>query len=178
MTSQLFISAFGLGLLSSFHCVSMCGAIAFSLPTQHLSPYKKIEGILLYNSGRIFTYSLLGMLFGIAGRQIYLGGFQQWFSIIAGAAILITVIQSFLGSPVFHLPGFKKVNQFVQKLIGRFIQKPSFSGIFTLGMANGLLPCGLVYLAITGAVAAGSITGAATFMIAFGLGTFPALFLL
>ena len=178
MSWQLFISAFGLGLLSSFHCVSMCGAIAFSLPTQHLSPTKKIAGILLYNSGRIFTYSLLGMLFGIAGRQLYLGGFQQWFSIIAGLAILIIVIQSFLGSPVFHLPGVKKVNLFVQQLISHFIRKPSFPGIFTLGMANGLLPCGLVYLAITGAIAAGTITGAATFMIAFGLGTFPALFLL
>src|SRR3954464_3314247 len=63
-------------------------------------------------------------------------------------------------------------------MVCHFIQKPSFPGIFTLGMANGLLPCGLVYLAITGAVAAGSITGAATFMIAFGIGTFPALFLL
>ncbi|WP_018615354.1 sulfite exporter TauE/SafE family protein [Segetibacter koreensis] len=178
MSFQIFISALVLGLLSSFHCVSMCGAIAFSLPTQHLSPTKKLFGILLYNSGRIFTYALLGMLVGIAGRQLYIGGFQQWFSIIAGAGILIIVIQSFLGLPVFHLPGFKKVNGLVQKLIIRFIKKPSFPGIFSLGIANGLLPCGLVYLAITGAMAVGSITGAATFMVAFGMGTFPALFLL
>ncbi|MDB5245632.1 MAG: sulfite exporter TauE/SafE family protein [Segetibacter sp.] len=178
MSWQIFITAFSLGLLSSFHCVGMCGAIAFSLPTQSLSPAKKIAGILLYNTGRILTYAFFGMLFGIAGRQIYVGGLQQWFSIIAGASILVIVIQSYVGSPVFHLPGFKQVNLFVQKLIGRFLLKPSFASIFLLGMANGLLPCGLVYLAITGALAAGTITGATTFMAAFGVGTFPAMFLL
>ena len=178
MSWQIIISAFSLGLLSSFHCVGMCGAIAFSLPTQYLEPAKKLAGILLYNSGRIFTYALLGMLFGIIGRTIYLGGFQQWFSIIAGVVILMIVIQSTLHKPVFHLPGFSRINQLVQKLIARFLTKPSFGSTFLLGIANGLLPCGLVYLAITGALAAGTIAGAAGFMIAFGAGTFPAMFLL
>jgi len=178
MNWQIFLSAFSLGLLSSFHCVGMCGAIAFSLPTQHLAPVKKLAGILLYNSGRIFAYAVLGMLFGVVGRTIYLGGFQQWFSIIAGIAILLIVIQSALRSPVFHLPGFNRMNLFIQHLIGRFLQKPSFTSMFLLGMANGLLPCGLVYLAITGALAAGTVSGAAGFMVYFGLGTFPAMFLL
>ena len=167
-----------MGLLSSFHCVGMCGAIAFSLPTQQLSPAKKTGGILLYNTGRIVTYTLLGILFGIAGRQIYVGGFQQWFSIIAGTLILAILIQSLFRSPVFHLPGFKRANLFVQKLIGAFLLKPTLGGMFMLGMANGLLPCGLIYLAITGALAAGSVMGAATFMAAFGLGTLPAMFFL
>lgn len=178
MTWQLIISAFAMGLLSSFHCVGMCGAIAFSLPTQHLSPAKKVSGIFLYNSGRIFSYSLLGVFFGFVGRQIYVGGLQQWFSIIAGVFILAIVVQSAFRSPVFHLPGFKQLNKLVQKLIGRFLMQPSATSMFLLGMANGLLPCGLIYLAITGAVATGSVMGAATFMAAFGAGTFPAMFLL
>jgi sulfite exporter TauE/SafE len=178
MTTTLFISALALGLLSSFHCVGMCGAIAFSLPTQHLKGVKKTAGILLYNSGRISTYTLLGLLFGLVGRQIELAGFQQWFSIIAGVTILFIVIQTSAKKPVFHLPGFKKLNLWVQKLVAKFLSARSMSSMYMLGMANGLLPCGLVYLAITGALAAGTVAGAAGFMAAFGFGTFPALFLL
>ncbi|WP_165958159.1 sulfite exporter TauE/SafE family protein [Segetibacter sp. 3557_3] len=175
---QIILSAFALGLLSSFHCVGMCGAIAFSLPTQHLNNRGKVAGILLYNGGRIITYSSLGVIFGAVGRTIYLGGFQQWFSIIAGVLILLILVQSMLPTPVLHLPGFKKMNLFVQHLIGGFLRNPTFGGMLLLGMANGLLPCGLVYLALTGAVSTGSISDASAFMAAFGLGTMPAMFLL
>ena len=96
---QIFISAFSIGLISSFHCVGMCGAIAFSIPAQNLSPFKKILAIILYNTGRIVTYATLGVVFGLAGRQLYLGGFQQWFSIIAGSLILIITVQSLLKYP-------------------------------------------------------------------------------
>ena len=178
MIWQIIISAFSLGLLSSFHCVGMCGAIAFSLPTQNLSQPKKAAGILLYNAGRIFTYTILGVIFGLVGRQIYLGGFQQWFSIIAGIIILLLVIKSVTRPGVLHIPGFNKMNAWVQKIISKFLNRPTVSSSFFLGMANGLLPCGLVYLAITGALASGTILGAAGFMASFGLGTFPAMFLL
>lgn len=178
MTWAIFISAFSLGLLSSFHCVGMCGAIAFSLPTQHLKSYKKAAGILLYNTGRITTYALIGVLFGLMGRQIYLGGFQQWFSIIAGIVILLIVIQTATQKPVFHLPAFTGFNKWVQKLIAHFLSSPALGSMYFLGMANGLLPCGLVYLSLTGALAAGSILGAAGFMASFGLGTLPAMFML
>ncbi len=178
MTWSIFISAFTLGLLSSFHCVGMCGAIAFSLPTQHLNGLKKAAGILLYNAGRISTYTVLGVLFGLLGRQIYLAGFQQWFSIIAGIVILMIVIQGASGRPVFHLPGYNKMHTWVQNAIARFLTSPSIASMYLLGIANGLLPCGLVYLSITGALAAGTLGGAAGFMASFGLGTFPAMFLL
>jgi uncharacterized protein len=178
MNWQLFISAFSLGLLSSFHCVGMCGAIAFSLPTQHLPPPKKLAGILLYNGGRIFMYSLIGILFGFVGRQIRIAGFQQWFSIIAGVVILLVVIQTATRKTFVHLPGFTAFNSLTQKLVVRWMKAATVLNMFFLGMANGLLPCGLVYLAVTGALAAGTIGGAAGFMAAFGAGTFPALFLL
>jgi len=178
MTWQLFISALSLGLLSSFHCVGMCGAIAFSLPTQHMAQPQKLLGILLYNLGRISTYSLIGVLFGVVGRQIRISGFQQWFSIVAGVIILLVVIQAASKKTFVHLPGFNRVNAFVQSLVARWLKGGSVKNMFLLGMANGLLPCGLVYLAVTGALAAGTIGGAAGFMAAFGAGTFPALFLL
>jgi uncharacterized protein len=178
MSWQIFISAFSIGLLSSFHCVGMCGAIAFSLPTHHLSPARKIAATFLYNAGRVATYTILGLIFGIAGRQIYLGGFQQWFSVIAGLVILMIAMQAIFKYPLFHLRGFNRLNLFVQQLVSKFINNSALSNIFLLGMANGLLPCGLVYLAIAGALGTGSIDGAAFFMMAFGLGTFPAMFAL
>lgn len=178
MPWPVFISALALGLLSSFHCVGMCGAIAFSLPTRHLAGFKKLAGILLYNAGRTATYAFLGLVFGIVGRQIHLAGFQQIFSIVAGLTILAVVVQSYIGRPVLHLPGFGRIQLSIQTLIGRFLGSPKLGEIFLLGAANGLLPCGLVYLAITGALATGTIGGAAGFMAAFGLGTIPALFLL
>lgn len=177
LTWQLFISAFVLGLFSSFHCVGMCGAIAFSLPTQGLIPLKKVTGIVLYNAGRISVYALMGLLFGLLGRQIYLAGFQQWFSIFAGTSILIIVFVSMFKSGMRLLPGFTAINFTIQKIIARLLHKPGVASMFLLGMANGLLPCGLVYFAITGALAAGSATMAVLFMMVFGLGTFPAMFL-
>lgn len=175
---QLIISGLALGAISSFHCVGMCGAIAFSIPTHHLSSFKKVAAILLYNIGRVTTYSIIGLLFGALGRQILMSGFQQWFSIIAGVLILMIVAQAFFKRPVFHLPGYNKMLNFITKLVSRFIGRPSLGSIYLLGMANGLLPCGLVYLAITGALAAGTIQGSVAFMAAFGFGTLPAMFLL
>jgi len=178
MSWEIFISAFSIGLLSSFHCVGMCGAFAFSLPVQDFSSAKKLVAILLYNTGRITTYSVLGVIFGIAGRQIYLGGFQQWFSIIAGVVILAIALQSLFKLPLLHLPGFNKFNFFIQRLIAKLINKSSLLNILMLGMANGLLPCGLVYLSIAGALGTGSVEGAAFFMLCFGMGTLPAMFAL
>ena len=178
MVWQLIISAMALGALSSFHCVGMCGAIAFSLPTNYLSPAKKLGGILLYNSGRISIYSLLGLSFGLAGKQISVAGFQQTFSIIAGLVILAVVLQTIFKKSIIHIKAFDRFNYKIQKFIAAYIQKRKLYGMFLLGAANGLLPCGMVYLAVTGALASGSITGGMLFMAAFGFGTFPAMFTL
>jgi len=175
MIWQLFISAFGLGLVSSFHCVGMCGAIAFSLPVQGLPPVKKATGILLYNGGRITMYALFGLLFGLLGRQIYVAGFQQWFSIAAGILIILVVLNILFP---FHLrlPLFRNTHGFAQKLMGRFLKSQRLSNMYLIGVANGMLPCGLVYFAITGALVTGTVTNAVLFMAMFGLGTLPAMF--
>jgi len=177
MTWQLMISALAFGLFSSFHCIGMCGAIAFSLPVKHLSNSKKIAGILLYNFGRVTVYSTFGLLFGLLGRQLYIAGLQQWFSIIAGVVIILVVLQYVFKKPLMHLPGFNKAQIFIQDMIGRFLRAKNLSELFFLGMANGLLPCGLVYFAVIGAVATGSALSAVLFMAFFGLGTLPAMFL-
>ncbi len=178
MLLQVFISGFVLGIISSFHCVGMCGPLALSLPMAHYSNRKKILGILLYNFGRVFTYAGLGIFFGFVGRKIFIAGYQQTFSIVIGAAILFFFILSLLRRKV---AGLKFINNFynnVQLLVARFLRVNNLGGLFLTGMANGLLPCGMVYLAITGAAAVGNIWLGAGFMAAFGLGTMPALLIL
>jgi hypothetical protein len=175
---QLVLSGIALGLISSFHCVGMCGAIAFSLPIHYLPAPKKLSGILLYNIGRVTTYSILGLIFGFIGRQVYLGGFQQWFSISIGVLILLILIQSVFRKNFLHLHFFNQANVRLQQFIGKYIQQKQLYGMFLIGAANGLLPCGMVYFAIAGALAAGSIAGGVAFMAMYGLGTMPLMIML
>ncbi len=178
MILQLFITGFALGAVSSFHCVGMCGPIAFSLPVHYLPPAQKATGILLYNTGRIFTYALLGLVFGFAGRQLYLAGMQQGLSIALGTILLFFCIGTLTHTKIIRFRWIDAVTKQLQHFIARYMQQKKLYGMFVLGAANGLLPCGMVYFAITGALAAGTVQGGILFMAAFGLGTFPAMFVL
>src|SRR4051812_6383152 len=98
-----FLVAISLGFLGSFHCVGMCGPIALALPVHHRTPYIKHLLILLYNSGRILTYSLLGLFAGLLGKSLSVFGFQQALSIFVGLSILVV-----LWLPLNHsLPGYR-----------------------------------------------------------------------
>jgi len=175
---QLFLTGCLLGAVSSLHCVGMCGPIALSLPVHYLPPQQKSIGIFLYNTGRILMYSLLGLVFGFVGRQVYLGGFQKAFSIGLGSLLLLILLQSVFKAKIFPEKWIQKPTRKLQQFIGRYMQQKKLYGLFVLGAANGLLPCGMVYFAITGAMAAGNVAGGVLFMAAFGAGTFPAMFAL
>lgn len=175
---EVFISGFLLGTVSSFHCVGMCGPLALSLPLAGYTPLKKTYGILLYNLGRIVTYSSIGLLLGFVGRQIMMAGYQQLFSITMGVAILIVFLLTIFRKRV---SGFKPADSFyikLQSLVARFLRLRSLGGFFLTGIANGLLPCGMVYLALTGALATSNAWYGMEFMASFGLGTTPALLVL
>jgi len=173
MSVAIFISAILLGLASSLHCIGMCGPLVMSIPVQHLPQHKKILGILVYQFGRIGTYMILGILAGLIGWRIGVAGWQQVFSISIGIVMLF-----FLLSRLFFkkIEGWKWFNQKVIRLISWSMHRHGFSGMYLMGAANGLLPCGMVYIAISGAMATGTILNALVFMLFFGLGTLPALF--
>lgn len=133
---------------------------------------------MLYHGGRMSMYGALGAIFGLMGRHIYLSGFQQAFSIALGAVILVIVLltswSSYHRTPAFIV----KLREPLNKLIFRLWQAKGRRRYFVLGMANGLLPCGMVYLAIAGALSFSRVWESALFMIIFGAGTLPALLLL
>ncbi len=168
------IAAISLGFLGSFHCIGMCGPIALALPVHTLPLYKKIFSVLAYNFGRIVTYALLGVLFGVIGQSFFLFGFQQKLSVVLGVLILLGLLIS-----TNKISFFNKTIAVLNKLkntIAKQFKNKSIASFFSIGFLNGLLPCGLVYLGIAGAVSTGNAYKGALFMSAFGLGTLPFMF--
>lgn len=170
------IAALTLGLLGSFHCIGMCGPIAFALPVGHFSGSGKIAAILLYNIGRVITYASLGLLFGLIGQGFAMAGFQQIMSVVIGSVLLIVVLFPYSLS---HKMGVSKWSGWVNKVklnLGLLFKQRSLSSLFSIGLLNGLLPCGLVYMAIAGSIAVADTIKGSIFMALFGLGTIPAMF--
>lgn len=169
---ELIIAAISLGLLGSFHCIGMCGPIALALPVHHYAPVKKHVGIFLYNLGRIFTYTFLGVLFGLLGQSFFIGGFQQLLSIGLGILLLlsITLFNLRIGNSFGNII-FRFINS-IKKQLAYLFNKKKLPGLFLIGLLNGLLPCGLVYIGIAGSVASGHYLKGAMFMFFFGIGTF------
>ena len=167
-----YYTAFILGLVGSLHCLGMCGPLLLAVPGGAGTSAKFLIGRLVYHLGRISVYALLGAVFGIIGQTFALAGWQRWVSIIAGCVILIGLLASTrfgLSTPAFKV---------VQKLKSHFaslLMRRDLSSQFFLGTLNGLLPCGLVYVACAGAVATGHILSGVGFMAAFGVGTLPML---
>ena len=167
-----FTVAFILGLLGSLHCAAMCGPLQLALPMPPGGPGRLVAGRIIYQLGRIATYCLMGVLAGFVGRSFFLAGFQRWLSITLGVAILVGWLVSkkiSVSAPVTRLVLRLKAAMSAQ------LQRRSFRALALLGLLNGLLPCGLVYVALAGAVAQETILHGVGYMAAFGLGTSPML---
>ncbi len=170
------ITPLTIGLIGSFHCIGMCGPIVVALPLKKHNLISKISGAALYNSGRVITYSILGILFGLLGQGIHMAGFQQWTSILLGAAMIISVLFPFVFREKITIgnlfTGFSA--RLITRLRKLFTDRSYFS-LLMIGLLNGLLPCGLVYVAIAGAIGSGTVLNGAIFMMLFGIGTIPLL---
>ncbi len=177
--SQFLEIGFFMGLLGSVHCIGMCGPLVMALPILHLSPIQKVTATFLYHLGKIMTYGLLGLVIGLFGKQIPFYNVQQHISIVIGVLILVYVIWVFYLHPKRKL-GFLKID-WIQKpvlsILGKLLNQNSVASFLLIGLLNGLLPCGMIYLALGSAWANQSVLQSGLFMIFFGLGTLPALLL-
>ncbi len=167
-------SALILGLLGSFHCVGMCGPIAFLLPLDRKSNSKRIFQLLSYHTGRLFTYGVIGFVFGLVGKSLHLFGIQQQLSIIVGVGMIIMIVIPSKGfnKNNFSRPIYKVVSK-VKSALGAEFKKKNPGTFFTIGFLNGFLPCGLVYMAVFGALASGGAAYGTLYLVVFGLGTIP-----
>jgi len=172
---QLALGGLSLGLVSSLHCVGMCGPLALSLPMQHLNRMQQVVAMVLYNAGRVITYSFIGLLLGIAGRSLYLAGLQQWFSVIAGLVMLMLAIRLLFLKKVVTPNWLQFFYGGILRIMGRFLQPQRPVAYLLPGIANGFLPCGMVYLALAGALSTSQPGKSVLFMFLFGVGTVPAM---
>ena len=167
-------SAFIFGLISSFHCIGMCGPIAMMLPVDRSNEVKKITQIITYHIGKLTAYGTLGLIFGLLGRSFYLAGMQQQLSIIVGILmILVAVIpERIFAKYNFSKPIYRVITK-VKSSLGQQFKNKSYKSLFTIGLLNGFLPCGMVYVALFGAIAMQNVSLGIGYMLLFGLGTIP-----
>ncbi len=176
MQLEFLISAFLIGAAGSLHCVGMCGPLMLSNVFIHENLKESIIRWNFYHAGRIFIYATWGLLFGSIGISIKWFGMQQNISVALGISILSTMLL---------IKIFPTLEIKLQKLIPftmlskKFYPKngSSIKSAFVGGLLNGILPCGLVYIALAGATAMQNPIKGSIFMAAFGIGTLPMLIL-
>ena len=170
----MLLSAIILGLMGSLHCVGMCGPIAFMLPVDRNNNLKKIFQITLYHTGRLLAYGLIGLVFGLLGKGLYVFGMQQKLSIIIGILMIVVVLIPYktFSKYNFSKPLFRIISR-IKSRLGKELKKKSPDTFLTIGFLNGFLPCGLVYMALFGAIAMGNALEGGLYMVLFGLGTVP-----
>jgi len=168
------LSALLFGLLSSLHCVGMCGPIALMLPVNRNNTALRIIQTLLYHLGRIFSYATLGFVFGIFGKGLFIAGLQQRFSIIIGILMIVYVIlpKKDLEKIRFLNPIFKIISK-IKSQLGKLLSNKSKVSFLLIGILNGFLPCAMIYVALFGALATQDPLQGSLYMMLFGLGTVP-----
>ncbi len=167
-------TAFIFGLISSFHCIGMCGPIAMMLPVDRNNPAKKISQILTYHIGRLSAYATIGFVFGLLGKGFFMAGLQQKLSVFIGIAMILVVLipENEFARYNFSKPIFKLISK-IKSTLGSQFKNKSYKSLYTIGFLNGFLPCGMVYVALFGAIALQSESLGILYMILFGLGTVP-----
>ncbi|MBV8390265.1 MAG: sulfite exporter TauE/SafE family protein [Mucilaginibacter sp.] len=163
--------AFFVGLFGSLHCIGMCGPLAFAIPASQKGWLLLLTDKFLYNLGRVLSYTTLGFLIGFIGRQLWISGLQQGISLASGLLIVLAGFSRMFKLRLFNSTASSKLLAPISKAINYAIQHRA--GNFAVGVLNGFLPCGFVYLALVGAVNTASPLSAAQYMFWFGAGTFP-----
>jgi hypothetical protein len=160
-----------MGFAGSFHCLGMCSPLAMAVT--NMSPSILINR-LLYNLGRIFIYGLLGAIVASVGLTLPITNYQNLLSILLGFLLLVI---GFAGVSAIKIPIITRAlgtfSIFLKKLFGTFLQRKGYISIFLLGSLNGILPCGLSFLALTYCISLAGPLDGFMFMIWFGVGTLP-----
>jgi sulfite exporter TauE/SafE len=169
----MILIALFMGLAGSLHCVGMCSPLMMTVTGFKASAFLNR---VVYNSGRILMYGMMGLSVGSAGALLPLSNYQNYLSIALGAALLVF---AWRGSANIKVPLVSKLLQTInlkfKTLFGHFIQRKTIKSVFVLGILNGLLPCGLTFVALSYTIALGNPLDAFYFMLLFGVGTLPAM---
>lgn len=174
MAETVYISALVLGLSSSLHCLGMCGPLVAAVPMKTSTKYGQLFGMMQYHVGKTFTYAVLGVVIGFVGMSVQTLKWMQLLSIASGLLIVV-----FAWAKYIKFKSRNKIQQLYTRFSSRtlsklFQSKIPFKPLF-FGVINGLLPCGLVYIALLNSLLAGNPFSSAIAMVFFGIGTVPIL---
>ena len=167
----MLLSALILGFVGSLHCLGMCSPLVMAV-TNIRTPY--FANRVIYNVTRIISYGIQGAIIGMFGSLFNFAEFQTVFSIGLGS---ILILLGFAGISHFKMPiisgVMQKFTSFIKTQFSKFLDKKTLLSISIIGFLNGLLPCGLTYLALTYCILLPDAFNGFSFMIFFGLGTLP-----
>jgi sulfite exporter TauE/SafE len=152
----------------------MCGPIALMIPVDRTNPAKKTTQIITYHLGRLTAYALIGLVFGLVGKGFFIAGIQQRLSVFIGVAMIITILtpERVLANYNFSKPVYRLISK-IKSSLGKQFKNKSYQSLFTIGLLNGFLPCGMVYVALFGAIAMQNVPFGILYMLLFGIGTIP-----
>jgi hypothetical protein len=152
----------------------MCGPIAMMLPVDRTNQTKKVIQIITYHLGRLSAYAFIGLVFGLLGKGLFLAGIQQKLSIFIGVLMILVILfpERVVARYNFSKPVFRFISK-IKTSLGKQFKNKSYKSLFTIGLLNGFLPCGMVYVALFGAIAMQSESFGVLYMILFGMGTVP-----
>lgn len=170
------LAGIAFGFLGSFHCVGMCGPLALALPGADRDTIPMVISRVVYNLGRVITYSSLGIAVGLLSKMVSISGFQQGLSISIGILILLGLTVSAFRQKLNEWKSYpSKLMKKATSPIKSLFNKGTIGALFLIGLLNGLLPCGFVYMALVTALTTGTVVKSVIFMAGFGLGTIPAM---
>jgi sulfite exporter TauE/SafE len=169
MNSLIIAAAFTLGIASSLHCLGMCGPLVMAVPFPHLK--NRVLSKSLYFVGKALAYVFLGAIIGTLGLKAIWGNAQQYVAVFSGIILVLFTLLPFFQVKLKVSPIQRKL----ANVLHRMQDAPKDRYFFQLGFLNGLLPCGMVYIALTTALAAGNPIDGSLAMFSFGLGTTPVL---
>ena len=165
---MVIISGLMIGLLGSLHCLGMCGPIATVIQSQ-----KRKGKPLIYNAGRITAYITLGLIFGLMGEAAALFGAQQFLSITMGILVIVLALYPRFQHQLLQTPWHRFIIHPLRTHLNDVLRKGGTMRFLFIGFLNGLLPCGLVYLAVASGLALVDLKQTLLLMMGFGLGTLP-----
>jgi len=164
------LTALIMGLTGSLHCVGMCSPLAMAVGNMNTRAFLNRA---VYNAGRIVTYGLLGLTIAGVGLAFPISKFQNLVSILLGVILLLAGIGLLKVNIPILSSAIGKLTFMLKKLFTRFLNRKHFGSVFVLGTLNGILPCGLVWIALTYSLTLQSPLEGFNFMMLFGLGTLP-----
>ncbi len=160
------------GLLTSLHCVAMCGGINLSQCVREGQTKKALPAVL-YNAGRVLSYTLIGALVGAVGAVLPISS-----AVKGGISVLAGVFMILMGLNLLKIPGLSRLLPRMPKKLGAFAGRFTGAGPFAVGLLNGLMPCGPLQSMQLYALGTGSAVAGALSMLCFALGTVPLMFAL